>query len=83
MTQQRNIGRRDFLRWAAVATGAAGIVLPRSATEAAPAEKLGGQYIGKLEGPEILRDVSAFPKQFKEAPMLAELVKAGKLPPLA
>ena len=38
--------------------------------------------IGKLEGPEIIRDPAKFPKTFKEAPMLAELVKAGKLPPV-
>ena len=39
--------------------------------------------VGKLEGPTIVRDVSKFPTAFKEAPMLAELVKAGKLPPLS
>jgi peptide/nickel transport system substrate-binding protein len=44
--------------------------------------KLGAQFIGKLEGPEIIRDATKFPKTFKEAPMLAELVKAGKLPPV-
>jgi peptide/nickel transport system substrate-binding protein len=44
--------------------------------------KLGAHLIGKLEGPVIIRDVVKFPKTFKEAPMLAELVKAGKLPPV-
>ena len=37
--------------------------------------------IGKLEGPELItRDPALFPKSFEEAPALAELVKAGKLP---
>src|SRR5881396_2786153 len=39
--------------------------------------------IGKLEGPEVVADPTKFPKTFKEAPQLAELVKAGKLPPVA
>src|SRR5262249_799607 len=39
--------------------------------------------IGKLEGPEVVTDPAKFPKTFKEAPQLAELVKAGKLPPVA
>jgi peptide/nickel transport system substrate-binding protein len=45
--------------------------------------KIGSSLIGKLEGPEILRDAKAYPKSFKEAPMLAEKVKAGKLPAVA
>src|SRR2546425_11265601 len=39
--------------------------------------------IGKLEGPEVITDPVKFPKTFKEAPQLAEQVKAGKLPPVA
>ncbi|HEV2057437.1 MAG TPA: ABC transporter substrate-binding protein [Methylomirabilota bacterium] len=39
--------------------------------------------IGKLEGPEVVTDPAKQPKTFKEAPQLAELVKAGKLPPVA
>ncbi len=39
--------------------------------------------IGKLEGPEVVTDAAKWPKTFKEAPQLAELVKAGKLPPVA
>src|SRR5215470_18204508 len=49
-------------------------------TEATP--KLGASLIGKLEGPTIVLDVNAYPKAFKEAPMLDALVKAGKLPPV-
>ena len=51
------------------------------AQPAAPAPaKIGSSLIGKLEGPEIILDAKAFPKTFKEAPMLAAQVKAGKLP---
>jgi len=39
--------------------------------------------IGKLEGPEVVTDSAKLPKAFKEAPQLAEQVKAGKLPPVA
>lgn len=36
----------------------------------------------KVEGVEVISDASKFPKSFKEAPQLTELVKAGKLPPV-
>jgi peptide/nickel transport system substrate-binding protein len=50
----------------------------------APAASGGAtSLIGKLEGPEVVTDSAQFPKSFKEAPQLAELVKAGKLPPVA
>jgi peptide/nickel transport system substrate-binding protein len=39
--------------------------------------------IGKLEGPEVVTDPAKSPKALKEAPQLAALVKAGKLPPVA
>jgi ABC-type transport system substrate-binding protein len=39
--------------------------------------------VGKLEGAEVVTDPARYPKSFKEAPQLAELVKAGKLPPVA
>jgi len=42
----------------------------------------GSELMGKLEGPEVVTDTAKFPKSFKEAPQLAELVKAGKLPPV-
>lgn len=50
---------------------------------AVPAEEpaLGSQYIGKLEGYEVLAD-AVRPATLQEAPMLAELVKAGTLPPV-
>ena len=54
-----------------------------AAKPAAKAEepKIGKQLIGKLEGPEVLPDAKR-PEKLGEAPMLAELVKAGKLPPV-
>ena len=36
--------------------------------------------VGKLENPTIITDTAQWPKKFGEAPALAELVKAGKLP---
>jgi peptide/nickel transport system substrate-binding protein len=51
--------------------------------EAQAAEKAGAALIGKLEGPEVVTDPSQWPKSFNEAPQLAELVKQGKLPPVA
>jgi len=77
--------RREFLQQAALASGvvALGGLSPAQTLAGQAGPALGAQYIGKLEGPEILRDVALYPKRFREAPMLAELVKAGKLPPLA
>src|SRR2546428_6549297 len=40
-------------------------------------------FIGKLEGREVGHAGERLPKGLKEAPQLAELVKAGKLPPVA
>ncbi|MDB5376817.1 MAG: Twin-arginine translocation pathway signal [Rubritepida sp.] len=38
--------------------------------------------IGTLEGPTLVTDEARRPRQFKEAPMLAEQVRAGRLPPV-
>ena len=43
---------------------------------------VGSALIGTLEGPEVITDPARIPKQFSEAPQLAALVKAGKLPPV-
>lgn len=45
-------------------------------------EALGAFLIGEIEGPTIIRDASQFPTSFNEAPMLAELVASGDLPPV-
>jgi peptide/nickel transport system substrate-binding protein len=58
-------------------------VVARGVAAGAPTAGGGGSpLIGKLEGPEIITDSAKFPKNFNEAPPLAELVKAGKLPPV-
>jgi peptide/nickel transport system substrate-binding protein len=60
---------------------------PKAAAEMKPASggppKIGRSLVGQIEGPEIIRDPEKFPKSFKEAPQLAQLVKDGKLPPVA
>jgi peptide/nickel transport system substrate-binding protein len=56
----------------------------RAQAAAAPLPaKLGARLVGKLEGPELILDPGKWPKKLTEAPMLAELVKAGKLPAVA
>jgi peptide/nickel transport system substrate-binding protein len=79
---------------AAAAPTTAAVAAPAAAPAAAakPAEaakpaaagkpgesKLGSQLIGKWEGPELLQEAKR-PAKLGEAPMLAELVKGGKLP---
>lgn len=57
---------------------------PKPAAAAAkPDDKIGRHLIGQLEGPTVVTDAAQLPKSFKEAPQLAELVKAGTLPPVA
>jgi peptide/nickel transport system substrate-binding protein len=75
---RRALLRLGLLTAAAAAHGPA--VFPPGAS--AQTMKLGANLIGKLEGPELITDPAQFPKTFKEAPALAELVKAGKLPPV-
>jgi peptide/nickel transport system substrate-binding protein len=56
------------------------LVMAPGAIAQTPPAKIGSSLVGKLEGPEIVLDAKAFPTTFKEAPTLAEQVKAGKLP---
>ena len=80
--------RREFLRDAAVVAGGAALAgaLPAVTASAqgakVPEAKIGAQLIGKLEGPELILDATKWPKKFAEAPLLTEMVKAGKLPPV-
>lgn len=55
-----------------------------AADEAAADEEapLGSSLIGEIEGPDIITEVDQYPTEFNEAPMLAEMVEAGELPPL-
>ena len=59
----------------------AAMALVAGATQAQNAFEQSG-LVGKLEAPTIVTDPAKMPKAFKEAPALAELVKAGKLPPV-
>jgi len=68
----------------AATTAPAAAAKPAEAAKPAagkPEAKLGAQLIGKIEGPEIQKEAKR-PAKLGEAPMLAELVKAGKLPPV-
>jgi peptide/nickel transport system substrate-binding protein len=72
--------RRTFLGFSA----AMAAVAARTAEALAQAVQATGQVVesglvGKLEG---VTQSTAIPTKFKEAPQLAELVKAGKLPPV-
>ncbi len=82
---KRTLTRRQFLRETTLA-GAGALVAsaaPRALAQTQlPQTKVGAQLIGKLEGPELIVDPARWPKKFAEAPMLAELVKQGKLPPV-
>ncbi len=62
-----------------LALGTTGVAAQSPAPAGGP-PKIGSSLIGKLEGPEIILDAKAYPKTFKEAPVLATQVKAGKLP---
>lgn len=66
----------------------ASTVVPAATTVASTAASprptsgaLGSQLIGKLEGPEVLVNAPR-PANLKQAPMLADLVQQGKLPPV-
>jgi hypothetical protein len=75
--------RRDLLRLGLLTAAATQGPLAFAPPGAAQTPmKLGANLVGKLEGAEVITDPARFPKTFKEAPQLAELVKAGKLPPV-
>ena len=57
-------------------------IAPTALAGQAADQKMGAQLIGKLEGPSLVLDPAKWPAKFGEAPALAELVKAGKLPPV-
>jgi peptide/nickel transport system substrate-binding protein len=78
------MSRRAFLQAAAAVPGVLALadLLPTGAAAGEPESKLGAQLVGKLEGPSLVLDPAKWPKTFGEAPALAELVKAGKLPPV-
>jgi peptide/nickel transport system substrate-binding protein len=74
-------GMRAIVLLTALGFAAVVALGPGSATaQQASPPKLGASLIGKLEGPTIVLDVKTYPSKVSEAPMLAEQVKAGKLP---
>src|SRR5262245_49651501 len=80
--EHSGLSRRNLLRLALLAAGAAPAPIVLTSSARAQGPKPGANLIGKLEGPEVITDPALYPKSFKEAPALAELVKAGKLPPV-
>ncbi|MGE4047184.1 MAG: ABC transporter substrate-binding protein, partial [Acetobacteraceae bacterium] len=58
------------------------VALSMTGAQAQQAKYEQTDLVGKLEGPTIVADPAQWPKTFQEAPQLAELVKAGKLPPV-
>src|SRR2546428_13381796 len=79
-TDKRERGSVMTERWrVALVAGVLSAVVAVGALGAASKSSL----IGNLEGPEVVTDPAKFPKTFKEAPQLAELVKAGQPPPAA
>lgn len=75
-----HLSRRSVLG-ALAASPAAMELLTTAAAEAADLSASG--LVGEVQGPTMILDPGKMPKAFQEAPMLAELVKAGKLPPVA
>ena len=73
---QPNFSRRSVL------TALAASPVVASAAAQAAADLSGSGLVGTLQGPTMILDPAKWPKKFQEAPMLAELVKAGKLPPV-
>src|SRR5258708_34018313 len=56
-------------------------VLICGSAAAQPVDLSQSGLVGKLENPTIITDTAQWPKKFGEAPALAELAKAGRLPP--
>src|SRR2546425_10006382 len=81
-TSSHQVSRRGVLRAGLVALTAAQLPDGLVSRALAQGAKPGANLIGKLEGAEVVTDPARYPKTFKEAPQLAELVKAGKLPPV-
>ena len=72
------LSRRTILTSLAAAPAAPTVL--SSVAEAADLAASG--LVGTLQGPTMITDPAKWPKTFNEAPMLAERVKAGKLPPV-
>jgi peptide/nickel transport system substrate-binding protein len=73
------LSRRGLL--SAIAASPAAVALLTQAAQAAGDLAASG-LVGELQGPTMITDPTKWPTTFHEAPMLAERVKAGKLPPV-
>ena len=80
---QALIGRVAWVVVVAVLTTAGPWTVRVAAAQTPLASSEKPALVGKLEGPEVITDPAQFPTSFKEAPQLTDLVKAGKLPPVA
>src|SRR5215469_18339601 len=75
------LSRRGVL--AALAASPVAMEFLRGAiAEAAQSSLSQSGLVGEVQGPTMITDPAKWPKKFNEAPMLADLVKAGKLPPV-
>ena len=77
---QPNLSRRAVL--SSLAAAPAGAELLRATIAQAQVDLAQSGLVGEIQGPTLILDPSQWPKSFNEAPMLAEQVKAGKLPPV-
>ncbi|MBR0661313.1 ABC transporter substrate-binding protein [Neoroseomonas oryzicola] len=69
--------RREFSVALMATTGLASAALAQSAGQVRESG-----LVGELEGPTLIDDPARRPTRFNEAPMLAEQVRAGRLPPV-
>src|ERR1700761_7046771 len=68
---------------AGLAASPAALAFPRSSIAEAQQSGLSQSgLVGDIQGPTMITDPAKWPKKFAEAPMLADLVKAGQLPPV-
>ena len=74
----KTLSRRAFMQWSVLSTGA--VVAAACAPTAAPAQP--AQEAAQPTAAPQAAAPAAGSGQYKEAPMLADLVKAGKLPPV-
>ena len=74
------LSRRGVL--AALAASPVAMEFLRGAVAEAQTSLSQSGLVGDIQGPTMITDPAKWPKKFAEAPMLAELVKAGKLPPV-
>ncbi len=77
---QVKLSRRAVL--SGLAASPAAMEFLRSAMAEAQTSLSQSGLVGKLEGPTMVTDPAKWPTKFAEAPMFADLVKAGKLPPV-